>query len=359
MDEITEMIEKYSKNTEPISPQKMKEAMESLAASYDEEKNADDWITRYLTLPSYVLDTVRDGSDEYFNALKEAILAITIGKYGSIDYKGYKIFYTDSPHIKSISAEDGHKEYSYQASFQCEALSCYYSEDYGSEEERKAFFDPGSETFKKTLDMLDGEIRLLEEGKWIKERKKLDLCDFKNYSPERRRFKKIKWDERTNEASDTLSFLIEDAFLRTKDIEYTEADYDLFADIIRKMVFFADYGKKNYLFELEGLILFEWKPKTKADQYIMRCMKEFGQGDLPDNLLDNCSIYYFLEDPHGWTSVAYLLPIIALLVMCQDYDPDHVKDEMLRVFDLIPRRRYREKIEILIEEDRARANRRI
>ena len=65
--------------------------MESLAASYDEEKNADDWITRYLTLPSYVLDTVRDGSDEYFNALKEAILAITIGKYGSIDYKGYKM----------------------------------------------------------------------------------------------------------------------------------------------------------------------------------------------------------------------------------------------------------------------------
>ncbi len=82
-------------------------------------------------------------------------------------------------------------------------------------------------------------------------------------------------------------------------------------------------------------------------------MTEFGQGDLPDRLLDNCSIYYFLDDPQGWEAMAYLLPIVALWEMCQDYDPDNVKNEMLRIFDLIPITGYRYKIEKLIEEDRA------
>ena len=52
-------------------------------------------------------------------------------------------------------------------------------------------------------------------------------------------------------------------------------------------------------------------------------MDEFGQGDLPNRLFDNCTLYYFLYDPQGWEAVAYLAPIMALWEMCHDYDPDH------------------------------------
>ena len=122
------------------------------------------------------------------------------------------------------------------------------------------------------------------------------------------------------------------------------------------MVFFADYGKRYYLVELQGYISFEWKPKTKREKYIWKCMQEFGQGDFPDRLFDNCTIYYFSDDPGGWEALAYVLPIAALWEMCQDYDPDSVKDGILKAFDLIPDgERYRERIEKLIAEDREKA----
>ena len=148
---------------------------------------------------------------------------------------------------------------------------------------------------------------------------------------------------------------MEDAFSRANGIKYTKEDFDIFNDVVRRMVFFADYGKRNYLFRLQGLILYEWRPKTKRDLYIWHCMHEFGQGDLPDILLDNCTLYYFLDDPQGWEAVAYLLPIAALYEMCSDYEPDSVKDNMLKVFDVIPDDGYRERLERLIEEDRAKA----
>ena len=354
-DDISQMIDNNTGKTPPPSPEKLEQALKSMASSADQEKTTSSWIIRYNELPPFMLDVVRDGSNIYVETLKEAILAITRGGYGSIDYKGYRIYYNDTPHVKSISIEDGHKEYSYFAGFRCEALMCEFYEEYQSEEERKAFLDPESELFEKTVALLDKEIESLDEGTWIKKRKKLNIYDFKDYSPEGVGFEKIEWDDRNKSASETFSLLLEDAVVRTKGHAYTEDVFHVFSDVIRRMVFFADYGKQNYLFELEGLICFEWKPKTKQDRYIWRCMDEFGQGDLPDRLLDNCTLYYFLEDPQGWEALAYILPIIALWEMCHDYEPESVKNEMLKVFDLIPDGGYRERIEKQIKEDRARA----
>ena len=84
-------------------------------------------------------------------------------------------------------------------------------------------------------------------------------------------------------------------------------------------------------------------------------MDEFGQGDLPDRLVDNCATYYFPDDPQGFEALAYLLPIAALMSMCEDYDADQVKDGMLKVFDLIPDNGYSARLEKLIEEDRKKA----
>ena len=80
------------------------------------------------------------------------------------------------------------------------------------------------------------------------------------------------------------------------------------------------------------------------------------RGDFPDRLLDNCTIYYLLDDPWGWEAVAYLFPILSIAQMCQDYEPDHVKEAMLMVFDIIKAGGYRERIEKLIEEDGVKAS---
>ncbi len=354
-DDITEMIENNAGKAEPVSQEQMMEALRNFSAITDEETENDPRIIRYHTLGAYPLDVKRDGSDEYFRALTEAILAITDGDCGSIDYKGYRLYYTDTPHVKSYSLTDGSLEYSYEISFQCDAIRMFSCAEYHSEEERKAFLDPANELFEKTLALLDKQIERLDNGEWLKERKTLNIHDFRDYSGKERRFKKIEWEERDEDASHTISFLIDDALSRAKGSVFTQDDFEIFAGVIRRMVYFADYGKLNYLFELQGLILFQWKPKTKQDRYIWRCMNEFGQGDLPDRLLDNCTLYYFLENPKGWEAVANLLPIMALSRMCCQYEPDQVKNEMLQVFNLIPGKGYRERIEKLIEEDRAKA----
>ena len=103
--------------------EKLTQALHVMASSSEEEKSRDPRLKRYHELPSYPLTVTRDGSDQYIKALTDAILAATIGGYGSIDYKGYKIYYTDTPYLASMSLEDGHKEYSYEISFQCDALS--------------------------------------------------------------------------------------------------------------------------------------------------------------------------------------------------------------------------------------------
>ena len=92
----------------------MKEALSGMASEIDEQLSGGTWIKRYREFPAYTLDVIRDGSDKYIEVLTKAILAITKGEYGYIDYKGYKIYYTDTPQIKSLSLEDGHKEYSYE-----------------------------------------------------------------------------------------------------------------------------------------------------------------------------------------------------------------------------------------------------
>ena len=354
-EDFSELIEKTSEKEPPCPPEELERAMRELAQDEDEAKSNDIWMSRYHDLPSYLLDVTRDGSDGYFAALTDAILAITKGDFGSIDYKGYKIIYTDTPHTKSISLEDGHKEYSYHICFRCEALMGEYYEEYHSEDERKAFMDPESDLFEKTIALLDKVIELLDNGTWIKEKKRLSISDFKDYSHVEFEFERIDWDTRNKKASDTFSYLLEDAAMRKTGLEYTENDFAVFADVIRRMTYFADYGKQNYLYALQGLIWFEWKPKTKKDRYIWHCMDEFGQGDLPDRLLDNCTLYYFIDDPKGWEALAYLLPIAALWEMCQEYDPDSVKEGMLKVFDLVPGDGYRERIEKLIEKDRAKA----
>ena len=355
-DDISKMIENNTGDAPPPSPEMMGQALRSMASSADKEKATSLWIKRYNDLPPYKLDVVRNNSNKYVDALKEAILAITRGEYGSIDYKGYRIYYSDTPHVKSISLKDGHMEYSYHVSFQCDALMCGYYEEYHSEEDRKAFIDPESNLFEKTVALLDKEIELLDEGTWIKKRKKLNIYDFKDYSSKGVLFKQLEWEDRNNNASTTFSYLLEDAVRRARGDVYTEDVFKIYSDIIRRMVFFADYGKRNYLCDLEYLIRFKWKPETKQDRYIWRCMDEFGQGDLPDRLLDNCTLYYLLEDPHGWESLAYILPLVALWEMCHDYEPDSVKNELLKVFDLIPNDGYKDRIEKLIEEDRARTD---
>lgn len=354
-DDIEEMIKKKAQTAPPLSDEELREAVVNMSLLKEDEKANDPWLKRYHTLQSYKLDVVRDGSDEYFKTLTKAIVAITSGNYGSINYRGYKIYYTDSPHISSISMKDGNKEYGYEISFRSDGLNVFYSEEYNSEGERKAFLNPENELFKKTLALLDKEIEELDKGAWIKKKKTLRIKDFKDYTDEKLRFNRIEWEDRDRDAADTLSFLIDDAYKRTRGLTYTEDDFDVFADVIRRMVFFADYGKSHYLFGLQGFIRYQWKPKTKRNRYIWHCMHEFGQGDLPDILIDNCTIYYFLDDPQGWEAMAYLFPIVALGEMCREYEPDSVKDNMLRLFDMIPDGGYRERIERFIEEDRRKA----
>ena len=353
-DDISQMIEEGAKTSKPASPEEMKQAFDILIDAREAAEAGDHGIQNYISRGSYKLDVVRDGSDEYFKALTDAILAVASGDHGSIDYKGYKIYYSYAPQISSVSLKDGHREYRYEFSIHCDALMSFLSEEYHSEEERKAFLDPESDTFEKTLAMLDKILNKLDEGKWLRQKETLNVYDFKDYSPDPRRFEHIEWDDRDKEASENLEFLLDDAILRAKGLEFTEDDFTVFADVIRRMVFFADYGKQNYLFQLQGFIWFSWKPKTKRDRYIWRCMDKFGQGDLPDSLLDSCSVYYYLYDPQGWEALACILPITALWHMCHDYEPDNVKEAMLMVFDLIPDGRYRERIEKMIKEDRAK-----
>ena len=354
-DDISEMIESTAGTPAPASPKELEQAMSEMASLYDEEKEND--LVRRQSRQVYKLDVVRDGSDDYFKALTDAILAITDGDYGCIDYKGYQIYFSDTPHVKSISLADGSKEYSYWISFKCDALRVIHYEEYNSEDERKAYRDPENELFKTTLALLDKQIEELDDGTWIKKKKSLHIFHFKDYSAKELRENELEWKDLEKDASNTLSFLMEDAMQRTNGVPFTEEDFDIFADVIRRMVFFADYGKRNYLFVLEGFIRFNWKPKTKRDNYIWRCMDTFGQGVCPDKLLDNCAIYYFLDDPQGWESQAYLLPIVALGEMCRgDYEPDRVKELMLKIFSIIPDRGYVSRIEKLIEEDRAKAN---
>ena len=355
-DNILEMIAKSAKDENPLSPEEIKQGMFNMLELEDEVQSNNPWIKRYHTLPVYSLDVVRDDSNEYRKALADAIVAITGGDYGSIDYRGYKIHYNETPYISSYSVKDGSVKYSYDLGFVCDALLGQEVEEYSSEDERKAFLDPEDDSFVRTVTMLDRVIKDLDEGTWLREKKTLRLFDFKYYNPELIYFNKIGWDDREKDAAGTLSFLMKYATERAKGIEYTEDDFELFAGVIRRMVFFADYGKRNYLYSLEGFVLYKWEPETKLERYIWRCMREFGQGDVPDRLFDNCTIYYFLDDPQGWEAIAYILPIIALGVMCSEFDPDEVKTELLRVFDIIPYNGYVERIEKLIEEDRAGAD---
>ena len=143
--------------------------------------------------------------------------------------------------------------------------------------------------------------------------------------------------------------------MRTKDLPFTEDDFNTLTDVIRRMVFFADYGKRYSMVELQGFIWYQWKPATKRDRYIWLCMDEFGQRDFPDRLINNCAIYYLVDDPQGWEAVAYLLPIIALMQMCNKYEPEDIKKLMMTVFDLVPNGDYRERTEELIAQDRLKA----
>ena len=355
MDELSRIIDETAGKTSPESPGKMAEALKSLGLFQDAEKDGDVWIKRYHELPSYQLDVVRDDSDTYIEALKNAIVAITQGDYGSIDYKGYKIYYDDTPHVSGVSVKDGHKEYMYMIRFHCDLLNMESYEEYHSDGEREAFLYPGSYLFEKTIGLLDRNLQHLDDGIFIKERKKLDIYNFKDYSFYKEGFANTEWDDREKSASETLSYLVEDAKMRFGGHEFTEDDFNVFSDIIRQMVFFADYGKRYGRYELEGFAMFKWKPKTKHDRYILRCMNEFEQPALPDELLDNCSLYYFMADPQGWEALAYVLPITALREMNYEYEPDDIKEIMLKALDLIPDDGYRERIEALIAEDRERA----
>ena len=186
----------------------------------------------------------------------------------------------DSTRIKSISVIDDHVEYSYNISFQCEVLRGYEYEEYHSEDERKAYLDPESDLFHKTVELLDKEIEYLDEGIWIKNKKTLNIYDFKDYSYEEMRFEGKKWDEREIDSSSTFLYLMKHAFSQIEGLAFTEKDFNIFAEIIRRMVFFADYGKNSDfgLVDLQGYIWYDWKPETKRDRYIWRCMDEFGQG---------------------------------------------------------------------------------
>ena len=353
-DDVSKMIEENKESSNPISPEKMEEAMSDFAKSIDEAELGDSWVKRYHDLPAYKLDVRRDDSEAFAQALTEAIMAITKGEYGSIDYNGYRIYYSDEPQIASISLESGKKEYDFWIRFLCDALSCFSMAEYHSEEERKAFLDPNSKSFETTLGLLYEVIENLDAGKWIKGRKKLDIYDFKDYTSKELIFKNIEWDERNKRAACIFSYLMEEAIMRAKGTEFTEIDFKIFSSIIRRMVFFADYGKRSSfgLVDLQGLIWYRWKPKTKRDRYIWQCMDEFGQGDLPDNLLDRCTLYYFLYDPQGWEALACVVPIMVLWEMCNGYEPDDVKNKMFEMFSITPGKSRLKEIEKLIEEDR-------
>ncbi|MCR5212513.1 MAG: hypothetical protein K6C41_08195 [Lachnospiraceae bacterium] len=355
MDELSRMIDEIAGKTPPESPEKMADALKSLGLFHDAEKDEDVWIKRYHELPSYPLDVVRDDSDTYIEALKNAIVAITKGDYGSVDYKGYKIYYDDTPHVKSVSVKDGHKEYLYMIRFHCDLLNMESYEEYHSEGEREAFLYPGSYLFEKTIALLDRTLEHLDNGIFIKKRKKLEISDFKDYSSYKEGFVKTEWDDREKSASATISYLMDDAKMRAGGYDHTEDDFRVFSDIIRRMVFFADHGKRYGRCALERLVMDKWEPETKHDRYIRRCMEDYFSFALPDELVDNCSLYYFMADPQGWEALAYVLPIIALSEMNYEYEPDHIKDIMLKAFDLIPNDGYREKIEVLIAQDREKA----
>ena len=354
-DDLTELIEQNAGNTS-VSPKEIEAAISRLAELKDEQEANKPRTGDKQNLRVYKLDVVRDESDAgYIKALTDAIVAVTRGDFDILDYKGYAIYYTDAPQVSGISLEDGHAEYRYDICFKCDALMCFYTEEYHSEEEREAFLDPENEAFEKTLGLLNEIIRSLDEGKWLKKKKGVKIYEFKDYSNRERGFKDIEWGDREKDASQTLSFLLEECEMRTRGVEFTEDDFALFADVIRRMVYFADYGKRNYMLELERLVEFIWEPKTKVDHYIKLCMEEFGQFDVPDRLFDNCTIYYFHYDPRGWEALAYILPIMALSGMNGEYEPDDVKSRLLQVFDIIPKVGYRERVEMLIEEDRAKA----
>ena len=136
-DDISSMIEKGAETPTPASPEEMEEALNILSDTYDEEEANDPDIQRYNSIGSYELDVVRDGSDEYFQALTDAIMALASGDHGSIDYRGYKIYYTSAPRLTGVSLKDGHREYRYDFSFHCDALSMFVCEEYHSEEAKK------------------------------------------------------------------------------------------------------------------------------------------------------------------------------------------------------------------------------
>ncbi len=354
-DDIDDMIQNNAGDQAPPSPDEISSAAMSLFYVKEEIKKSDSWIRRYRTLPALNLEVKRDDSDEYFKALKDALIAITSGDYGSIDYKGYQIYYTDTPQVSSISAVGGHVGYSYWITFHCDALRVGHYEEYHSEEERVAYLTPGNELFEKTLVLLDRFLQDLDDGTWIKKKNTLEIYDFKNYSSDATGFKKHNMEDRNKDANSTFMVLFDDAFKRAEGHGFSEKDFETIADVIRRMVFFADYGKRNYLFQLEGFVRYTWKPKSKLNKYIRRCMNKFGQGDQPDRLLDACAMYYYLYNPQAWEAVACILPLIALWEMCRDYDPDNVRDRMLDIFNFIPHDGYRERVAELVEGDRAKS----
>lgn len=90
------------------------------------------------------------------------------------------------------------------------------------------------------MELLDKEIEYLDEGIWIKNKKTLNIYDFKEYSYEELRFEEKKWDKREIDSSSTFLYLMKHAFSQIEGLAFTEKDFNIFAEIIRRMVFFAD-----------------------------------------------------------------------------------------------------------------------
>ena len=355
-DSLSEIIGKTAGDTPSPSSEEMFRGFEGMHSREKEIREQNEWLKRYHSLPSYAFKTERDGSEKYTKELKEALKAITKGEFGSVEYKGYKVYYDDTPRISSWSIDGKSFSYSYEIKFECEALSAGHCEKYESEEERVMFLDPENEEyFKKTLALLDAEFELLDDGTWIRKKKTLGITDFRDYDPSWVKFPQTSWEEADKEAADSLVRLLHDALERVNGVDFSEKEFLIISDTIRRMVYFADYGKRVGFIKLHGLIMFEWAPETKAERFIWKCMNEFGQGKIPNTLVDNCTVHYFLHDPKGWEALAYLLPIRALAGMCSGEEPDKIKDELLKCFEAVPGDGWKERTEEMIKADRAKA----
>ena len=153
------------------SPEEMKNGLSIGREKEEEIRKENKWLKRLHMLPSFKFESKRDGSTQYKASLKEAVIAVTTGNFGSLEYKGYKLYYDDTPRVKSWSLDGKRIEYSYEVKFVCEALRLEQCEFYHSEEERRAYYDPENEEyFSKTMALLDARFELLDKGSWLKDK---------------------------------------------------------------------------------------------------------------------------------------------------------------------------------------------